>query len=315
MILRKWKDPNYKFRAKDADEAIYEYFCYAVSPETLNERLKEQNLLVEWIHPYDFGEWKDKAERARLRAIAAHDKAVLKNPAEKPVINFKQEIWAELKWHLFELFDGKCAYCECKPRPSTSGDVEHYRPKAKVDENPGHHGYYWLAYDYRNMLPSCPDCNRAREGKMSQFPVVDQVYARAPEDPAPEQPLLLHPFNEALDPLCHLEFDAGGGALAHKNSIHGEASRKCYHLNRAGLGEARRTALGYVQGDLSYLIVRMQVRREEAEQFLEKLIRMGNREYSAAQLWELERITNIRRLRCPGSDPPDTGQVAAPVSP
>lgn len=56
---------------------------------------------------------------------------------------------------------GKCAYCEkgCK------ADVEHYRPaKAVKDLNnvdiPGHNGYYWLCYEWSNMLPACSNCNR-----------------------------------------------------------------------------------------------------------------------------------------------------------
>jgi uncharacterized protein (TIGR02646 family) len=304
MIPRKWKDPNFKFCAKDGDGVVKEYFCYAESEEALKGRLKSQFDEVEWIAPYDFKEWKDRAEKATLKVIASHDKAIQKNPAEKPLINFKPEIWSELKYHLFELFDGKCAYCECKPRTASSGDVEHFRPKAKIDEDSTHHGYYWLAFNYMNLLPSCPDCNRSGAGKMNRFPVAGNIYARDPQDLTPEDPLLLNPYNEGpLDPSLHLEFDTNGAALAYENSLYGEASRKCYHLNRFALCESRREALQKFRRDWSTLagIIASQ---DIAEEALRKEIQLGQREYSAAQLWELERLTNRHRPHRPGFGAP-----------
>ena len=60
----------------------------------------------------------------------------------------------------------KCAYCErhCK------AEIEHYRPKAGISEDGTHPGYYWLCYEWSNLLPSCHECN-ASGGKMNQFPV------------------------------------------------------------------------------------------------------------------------------------------------
>lgn len=49
---------------------------------------------------------------------------------------------------------GKCAYCERK-LVRTDGDVEHYRPKAAVQQgrqdSPRVPGYYWLAYKWSNL--------------------------------------------------------------------------------------------------------------------------------------------------------------------
>ena len=61
----------------------------------------------------------------------------------------------------------KCGYCEriCK------ADIEHYRPKKKVDGITNHDGYYWLCYEWTNLLPSCVTCNR--EGaKHTKFSVL-----------------------------------------------------------------------------------------------------------------------------------------------
>ncbi len=57
------------------------------------------------IAEYDFEkEWKTEAESETNRAITA------KKALEK--YTFKDSIWRAVKGHLFDLFQGKCAYCE-----------------------------------------------------------------------------------------------------------------------------------------------------------------------------------------------------------
>ena len=63
------------------------------------------------------------------------------------------------------LFHGKCAYCESRYDITGPVDIEHYRPKGEV-EHEEHDGYWWLAGDWENLLPSCLDCNR-RRGQMT----------------------------------------------------------------------------------------------------------------------------------------------------
>lgn len=69
---------------------------------------------------------------------------------------------ADVKRALDEIFHGKCAYCESFYAKTQPVDVEHYRPKGKVDGDDDHRGYWWLAMDWENLLPSCIDCNRKR---------------------------------------------------------------------------------------------------------------------------------------------------------
>src|SRR5262249_41586802 len=107
MIWATWQEPNFKFRATDLEGVVYEYFCFANSEAELRSRLETKNLTVASIVPYDFSEWRDRARKATEKAIQAHAEGT------KP-INFRSNIWAELKWHLFELFLGKCAYCESR---------------------------------------------------------------------------------------------------------------------------------------------------------------------------------------------------------
>jgi len=128
-------------------------------------------------------------------------------------------------------FGGRCAYCESLLRSNQHGDLDHFRPKSDVrhaDDSPvfvedprtgrsaRHPGYYWLAYDWRNLLPSCQLCNQPstvdgkKRGKHSRYPV-EGPHARTPEEVAHEQPLLIHPAEE--DPGTHLRVDIETGLL------------------------------------------------------------------------------------------------------
>jgi uncharacterized protein (TIGR02646 family) len=176
----------------------------------------------------------------------------------------------EVVEELSSRFRGKCAYCESPWRSMAPPDIEHYRPKGAVVINGKltKPGYYWLAGDRRNLLPSCIDCNRARtqqftemephlSGKANQFPIAKEGQrAQMPGDERFEQRLLLHP---SLDqPDKHLEFIDEGfvrPALnpSGKPSPKGKASIEVYGLNRKGLVEERRNYLIRVRG-LMWLI-------------------------------------------------------------
>ena len=76
---------------------------------------------------------------------------------------------ADVKIALDSLFHGKCAYCESPYDVTQPVDVEHYRPKGSVEDS-AHEGYWWLAMDWGNLLPSCIDCNRRRKQKVLELP-------------------------------------------------------------------------------------------------------------------------------------------------
>src|SRR5260370_13883115 len=84
----------------------------------------------------------------------------------------------------------KCCYCERKIRASGYGDVEHFRPKGAVrqDEHSAEEkpGYYWLVYEWSNLLISCSVCNTSC--KLAFFPLDNP-----PGRPRPHlAPLSLH---------------------------------------------------------------------------------------------------------------------------
>ena len=79
-------------------------------------------------------------------------------------------------------------------------DVEHYRPKGKVEEDDTHAGYWWTAYEWTNLLYACKYCNQ--EHKKNYFPLLEGGQrARGPKDDlGQELPALLNPYED--DPEC-----------------------------------------------------------------------------------------------------------------
>ncbi len=66
------------------------------------------------------------------------------------------------------IYNDKCAYCETNGDSGYYAEVEHYRPK-KGKPIDGHSGYYWLGYEWTNLLLCCRKCNGK---KLSQFPIL-----------------------------------------------------------------------------------------------------------------------------------------------
>ena len=145
-------------------------------------------------------------------------------------------------------------------------DVEHWRPKGMIIEEDGLKvwpGYYWLAANWDNLLPSCIDCNRERYqrlmpngeleplGKGNRFPLRDPTkQAKAPDEESGEDPLLLHPCQD--DPDEHLEFTVQAVVRPklqsdRQPSPKGRASIDVYALNRAGLVHERLQVLRLIQ--------------------------------------------------------------------
>ncbi len=181
---------------------------------------------------------------------------------------FKFEVYGadSIKAAFTTLFHGKCAYCESRYTKTQPVDVEHWRPKEAVEVESGARlrvtkpGYYWLAADWDNLLPSCIDCNRRRRqyeglaetgrinlGKKNRFPLADESRrAKAPGEEAGEEPLLLHPCRDR--PEEHLLYPEGEesrgvvqAALQQGSpSLKATKSIEVYALNRRDLVLARR---------------------------------------------------------------------------
>lgn len=189
------------------------------------------------------------------RAIDFHQNAA--NAGKSFGKRYKAYGHAEVKAALRKSFGRKCGYCESPYAHVSPVDVEHYRPKGEIHTKTKKikPGYYWLAADWDNLLPSCIDCNRSREqeladgqvapsGKANLFPVADErKRATKPGQEAREDPLLLDPCRD--DPEQHLEFGEEGIVLAVERpdgtaSPKGVATIETVGLQRVDLVHARR---------------------------------------------------------------------------
>ncbi len=130
----------------------------------------------------------------------------------------KSDVPSKLK----NLYNNKCAYCENKNENDI--EVDHYRPKNAV-KNEKHKGYYWLCYEWTNLLPACHVCNKANfkgtnfpiEGTRVLHPIynvnkeidfgsskLDSDYLKT------EKPLLLNPEMKEFNPFNYYEISKCG---------------------------------------------------------------------------------------------------------
>jgi len=179
--------------------------------------------------------------------------AIKDGPGHKVTTFYKHQ---EVKKALEKLFYDKCAYCESNITVGSPWDVEHFRPKGRVAERPDHPGYYWLAYTWENLYPSCIFCNQNRkdqprynnpselpaQGKIDQFPIEDEdKRAMKPEhDISKEKPLLLDPNNKKNDPEKHFTYDIQGNIIpVDKNDRYATETIRICNLNRRRLRDFR----------------------------------------------------------------------------
>lgn len=199
------------------------------------------------------------------RASAATDTAL----EEGANCNIDRNIYAhdEVKKALERLFHDKCAYCESKMTATSDWDVEHFRPKGGVAEREDHPGYYWLAYTWENLYPSCQHCNQSRKdrprwaddmdlpagGKVDRFPLLNEsARAMGPEDDTErENPLLIDPCRD--DPEEYLGYDPTGQIFALCDNVRGCTTIDVLHLKRRRLRDFRRETIKSVSDVLKLI--------------------------------------------------------------
>ncbi len=149
----------------------------------------------------------------------------------------------------------KCSFCESKV--GADGDVEHFRPKAGWSQGQGQPlvrpGYYWLAYEWDNLLLACSACNQ--RFKKNYFPLADpNMHATSHhEDLSREEPLFINPAER--DP---------GGYIGFRHEIpyaiddnpYGRATIASVGLDREIINERRRDRLGLLK--VLYDIIRLE---------------------------------------------------------
>ena len=180
----------------------------------------------------------------RAKHCADYDAAPADHNAGKITFSFDGALYGDssVKSALVAAQHGKCCFCERKI--GGEGDVEHFRPKATFCQGEGlpleRPGYYWLAYEWGNLLLACPICNQ--RFKKSLFPLSDPAKRARNHhaDVFQERPLFIHPAEEDPTPLIGFRQEF---AYAKRGNRRAKATISALGLNRENLSEDRRDHL------------------------------------------------------------------------
>lgn len=165
-------------------------------------------------------------------------------------LSFDRDVYGHpsVKTALVAMQHEKCAFCEAKPLHVSDGDVEHFRPKGGVrqaDSEPLERpGYYWLAYEWDNLLFACERCNRRH--KKNRFPLADpDRRARSHRDiSAHEAPIFIDPAAE--DPERYISY-RDHVPIAIGGDLRGEQTIEALGLRRSDLNADREKHLAVVK--------------------------------------------------------------------
>jgi len=152
-------------------------------------------------------------------------------------MSFDSNIYGDalVKEQLIKEQHEKCCFCEAKFSDNSYGDIEHFRPKGaykkRGERSLTYPGYYWLAYDWNNLMYSCEKCNR--KFKRNDFPLENEATRKTnhshPNQLQNEDSLLINPIVE--DPSLYITFREEV-PVSLSNNLKGSISIKVYGLER-----------------------------------------------------------------------------------
>lgn len=182
-----------------------------------------------------------RGQKKRAKHCADYDRAPADYDAGTKTFRFDAALYGHpaVKQALIAAQHGKCCFCERKI--GAEGDVEHFRPKASVCQGEGfpleRPGYYWLAYEWDNLLLACPICNQ--RFKKSTFPLADSAKRARNHhgDLTQEKPLFINPAEE--DPTRYIAFRQEV-PYALRGNKRAKKTIKALGLDRENLNEERR---------------------------------------------------------------------------
>jgi hypothetical protein len=199
---------------------------------------------------------------ANLEQINASNAAILLVAEEdrKDFIDEHDQECSALRGPLWGLGYMKCWYSEASLQ-QPEGQVEHYRPKKRLS-GAGHGGYWWRAFDWRNLRLAHPTVNRRKTdyltgklvGKGSYFPIRSEASrATNAAAEADEQPVLLDPVVPADTLLLCFSEESGAPRSRHTKEsnewLHqrAELSIEYYHLDEASWNVKRADLMAEVK--------------------------------------------------------------------
>lgn len=250
--------------------------------------------------------------------VAAARKNAITKGLKKPA---RQAIWGDLATNLAALRNNKCWYSESK-NPTSDKNVDHFRPKNRVAEDPDHEGYWWRAFDWRNYRYASQWCNQRRVddeegtsgGKWDHFPLQAGSFRARQEtdDIDQEDVMLLDPVDPDDWKLLTFRPDGHPTPAKAKGSPEYEraaTSIEVYHLHCKELVDGRRLLAGKLQRTIEDMeTLRPQISNPTTRRLYKRqqkeLLRFfhSDSEYSAAalayaqaEIYKLERGHQIKR--------------------
>lgn len=226
--------------------------------------LAKLQLPLDWANRADtaLAELRDEILAAEAAAIASgNDVATARRKAISDGLSkaARMKIWQELNQALSIISNEKCWYSESR-NPTADKNVDHFRPKNRVEEDPLHEGYWWLAFTWGNYRYASQWCNQRRNdkkngtsgGKTDHFPLAPGSFRARLESENFELEEV-----DLLDPIVPEEWKllvfrqdghptpaAAPGLAAHRRA---KISIDVYHLNCAELVNERRAIAGQIQ--------------------------------------------------------------------
>ncbi len=189
---------------------------------------------------------KNKGEKEKIKMCDAYE-----NEGKRD-FDFDRKIYGDktVKEALIKAQHDKCFLCESKITHIDYGDVEHFRPKKAFQQNAKkkliYPGYYWLAYDWKNLFLACRICNQRH--KKSLFPLANPDVRKEVShfsDLDKEKPLFINPAKE--NPEKHISYRVdnliGVIPFAVNDNAKGKATIKGLGLDRLRLCDKRMASL------------------------------------------------------------------------
>lgn len=193
---------------------------------------------------------RERGKKARKDVMKRYTDAPVSFQRGTSIFEFDRSLYAarSVKKALLSAQHDKCCFCESKISHISHGDIEHFRPKGGWRQRPAgklkRPGYYWLAYEWSNLLVSCELCNQRY--KENLFPL-SNPRSRARDhhhEVSREKPLFIDPATE--DPTRYISFRQEH-PYAVRNSRRGRATITALGLDREALAEQRRRRLDFIR--------------------------------------------------------------------
>ncbi len=146
-----------------------------------------------------------------------------------------------VKETLIKAQHGKCFLCEADFTANAYGDVEHFRPKGGTFQTADEKkmkvpGYYWLAYDWKNLFFSCQICNQRHKKNFFPLEKPEDRAVSHDSDLSKEKPLLINPETEKPEDFISFR---GEVPFAIDGNINGETTIEISGIGRTKLNEKR----------------------------------------------------------------------------